>query len=174
MVKQRNRASSFAIVKLYPHLTPEQKDAIKDDMKQGSLLDIKCDQLNNSLLAWVTKFYCPKEKALVIPLRGRIPLNEQVVFEMTGLPRGAITVPYYVDYDVEEGLVNELFPEDNNMPKLTRVAEILMQYKEADAKFKRLWMLYVVCSFLAPTTGTRISNKCYPMLVSITLSPFLQ
>ena len=136
-------------------------------MQQASLLDIKCDQLSNALLAWLTKLYCPKERAFIIPGRGSIPVNEQVVYEITGLPRGTLTVPYYVDYDIEEDLVKELFPNDTNMPKLTRVAEILTGYKEADSKFKKLWMIYVICGFLAPTTGTRISNKVYPMLVSI-------
>lgn len=167
----RNRASSFGLVKLYPHLTVDQKDMIRDDLKQGTLLDIKCDQLSNALLAWLTKLYCPKERALIIPGRGSIPLNEQVVYETTGLPRGTLTVPYYVDYNIEEGLVKELFPNDSNRPKLTRVAELLTEYKEADAKFKKLWMVYVTCGFLAPTTGTRISNKVYPMLVSIFFLP---
>lgn len=163
----RNRASSFGLVKLYPHLEDKQKIMIRDDLKQGTLLDIKCDQLSNALLAWVTKLYCPKDRALIIPGRGSIPLNEQVVYETTGLPRGRLTVPYYVDYNIEDGLVKELFPNDGNRPKLTRVAELLAGYKEADDKFKRLWMVYVTCGFLAPTTGTRISNKVYPMLVSI-------
>ena len=163
---KRNRASSFAIVKLYPHLTDGQKIAIKDDLKQGSLLDIKCDQLHNPLLNWLTKLYSPTERAFVIPGRGSIPLNEETVYEVMGLARGPIDVPFYIDYDIEEGLVSELFPSDGSRPKLTRVAELLSEYKAADVKFKRLWMGYVTCSFLAPTTDTKLSNKCYPMLVS--------
>jgi hypothetical protein len=37
----RNRASPAPIVKLYDHLTPEQRAAIVS-MGQGSFLDIKC------------------------------------------------------------------------------------------------------------------------------------
>lgn len=80
--------------------------------------------------------YCPKERAFVIPGRDRIPLNEKAVYEMMGLPRGSIVVPYHVDYDIEAGFVQELLPKDGNMPKLTRAAEILSNYKACDAKYR--------------------------------------
>jgi hypothetical protein len=45
----RNRASPTPILKLYDHLTPEQRAAVVS-MGQGSFLDIKCGQLHNPVI----------------------------------------------------------------------------------------------------------------------------
>ena len=151
---------------MYTHLTSDQKTAISVDLDQASMLAIKCDQLHNPLLFWFTKFYNRKDRAFVIPGRGSIPVDEESVYLTMGLPRGPIEVPYHADYDIEADLAPDLFGDDGSRPKFSRVAELLVQYKQADNKFKRLWLAYITSTVLAPTMDTHISNKIYPMLVS--------
>jgi hypothetical protein len=43
---------------------------------------------------------------------------------------------------------------------------MIEQYQNDDDTFKELWMMYIVSTIVAPTTDTKISNKCYPMLVN--------
>jgi hypothetical protein len=52
---------------------------------------------------------------------------------------------------------------------VSEIAKMIEEHKESGVIFKQLWMIFVVSTVVAPTTDVRISNKCYPMLVS----PFL-
>ncbi|KAI4993884.1 hypothetical protein ZWY2020_008197 [Hordeum vulgare] len=54
---------------------------------------------------------------------------------------------------------------DSSRSKITTVASKIMNNNNADATFKKLCLIYIVSTMLAPTTDTRISNKCYPMLL---------
>lgn len=39
--------------------------------------------------------------------------------------------------------------------------------QSADESFMRLWLLYAMCSVMAPTTGTMVSPRCYPAILDI-------
>ncbi|KAE8808947.1 hypothetical protein D1007_14361 [Hordeum vulgare] len=136
---ERNRASPHAICKLYKHTNEDQRVAIRD-MGTGPFLDIK---------------------------RGFIPLTEESVRQILGIPHGDIDVKYEADYDNEDEIVSCLFPRDSSRPKITTVASKIMNNNNADATFNKLWLIYIVSTVLAPTTDTRISNKCHPMLVRL-------
>ncbi|KAE8790276.1 hypothetical protein D1007_35423 [Hordeum vulgare] len=56
---------------------------------------------------------------------------------------------------------------DGSRPKITTVVTAIINNNNGDASFKKLWLIYIVSTVLAPTTDTRISNKCYPMLEHI-------
>jgi hypothetical protein len=46
-----------------------------------------------------------------------IPLTEESVHIMTGLPRGQVAVKYYADYNLEADVAARLFPEGAVGPK---------------------------------------------------------
>jgi hypothetical protein len=48
--RARNRASPFPVVRLYEHLSSDQKNSI-EDMGLRSMLDIKCNVLHNPLIS---------------------------------------------------------------------------------------------------------------------------
>ncbi|KAE8820161.1 hypothetical protein D1007_01870 [Hordeum vulgare] len=56
---------------------------------------------------------------------------------------------------------------DGSRTKITTIATAIINNNNGDASFKKLWLIYIVSTVLAPTTDTRISNKCYPMLEHI-------
>ena len=105
----KNRASPYAVTQLYASLTKDQRDAIVD-MGQGSFLNIKCNSLHNPLNSWFVRCYDPKRRAFVVPCRGIIPLTEESVELLTGLPRGPLEVKYHVDGELEEQISSRLFP----------------------------------------------------------------
>ena len=165
---KRNRASPIAVVKLYEFLSKEQKDAVVQ-MEFESLLDIKCPVLHNPLIGWFASTYDKHSHEFVIPGRGRILLDDRAVFRTIGLPIGTDPVPYAVNSDIEKNLGLQLFPEDGSTPKTLRVFEILKEMVEADVKFKQIFLMYIICTILRPSTGLTVSNRCYPVLVSIFL-----
>jgi hypothetical protein len=167
----RNRASPAPVIKLYESLTPEKREAIVE-MGQGSLLDIKCEQLHNPVINWFVQCYQPARRAFVIPCRGVIPLTDESIRIMTGLPQGQLDVKYYADYTLEAQISARLFPGLSSRPRVSELARLVEQYDGADDTFKELWMLFIMSTVIAPTTDTKMSNKCYPMLVVTNLLHF--
>ncbi|KQK20258.2 hypothetical protein BRADI_1g53476v3 [Brachypodium distachyon] len=163
---KRNRASPAAIVKLYDDLTEDKKTVIRG-MFLGSFLDIKCEVLHNYLVDYVARSYDSSSRSFVFPGRGVLPLTAQSVHEVLGAPNGPDDVPYHEDHALEDELVPNLFGIGNSRPKVSDVAKAIIACEVADDRFKRLWLIYVVSTCLAPTTDTKISNKCYPMLAYI-------
>lgn len=168
----RNRASPIAVVKLYDFIEKPQRDAVTT-MEFDSLLDIKCHFLNNPLITWFAGLYDTNSREFVIPGRGRIPLNEDSVYRTLGLPLGDEPVIYRVDSKIEAELGPKLFPGDGNSPLTTRVFEILKEMKAGDVVFKQIFVMYIVSTILSPTTRNRVSNRCYPIMVSFPLYIFV-
>ncbi|KAM0820969.1 hypothetical protein ACQ4PT_041929 [Festuca glaucescens] len=164
--RARNRASPFPVVRLYDHLSSDQKKSI-EDMDLGSMLDIKCHVLHNPLIRWLAPLYDSHSREFVIPGRGRIPLNADSIYRTLGLPRGDIPVVYAMDSGIEARLGPLLFPGHSSTPKITGVFTMLSEMTQDDDIFKQVWMMYLVCTLLAPTTSNKVSNRCYPILENI-------
>ncbi|KAM0893699.1 hypothetical protein ACQ4PT_024974 [Festuca glaucescens] len=148
----RNRASPFPLVKLYPSMSNDQKNAVVE-MELDSLLDIKCNFLHSRVIDWFCGLYDKHSHEFVIPGRGRILLNEQSVYRTLGLPFGTEPVVYAIDSKIEEVLGPQLFPQHGITPKRTQVFEILKAMEAGDEAFKQIWVMYVVSTVLSPTTS---------------------
>ncbi|KAE8805511.1 hypothetical protein D1007_18436 [Hordeum vulgare] len=122
---ERNRASPQAICKLYKHINEDQRAAIRD-MGTGAFLDIKCGYLHNTLVTWFTRQYHSGRKGFVVPRRGFIPLTEESVHKILGIPRRDIEIKYEADYDNEDEIASSLFPGDGSRPKITTVATAII------------------------------------------------
>ncbi|KAM0874592.1 hypothetical protein ACQ4PT_037302 [Festuca glaucescens] len=116
----RNRASPFALVKLHTSYTIDQKEAVVQ-MKQDSLLDIKCNFLHSRVIDRLCGLYDKHSCEFVIPGRGRIPLNEHSIYRTLGLPFGTLPVVYAVDSKIEEVLGPKLFHKLGSTPKRTKL-----------------------------------------------------
>ncbi|KAM0926633.1 hypothetical protein ACQ4PT_003638 [Festuca glaucescens] len=101
--RARNRASPFPVVRLYDHLSSDQRKSI-EDMDLGTMLDIKCHVLHNPLISWLAPLYDSHSREFVIPGCGRIPLNADSIYRTLGLPRGDIPVVYAMDSGIEARL----------------------------------------------------------------------
>ena len=170
--RKRNRASPSGLVKLYDFISNDQATAVAN-MELDSLLDIKCHCLHNKLLNWLAGLYDKTTREFVIPGRGRIPLDEESVYRTLGLPYGTNPVIYSVDREVEASLGALLFPNDGTTPLTTRVFEILKTMTDSGDQFKQTFVMYVISTILSPTTRNHVSNRCYPVMVSIYPSAFV-
>ena len=88
-------------------LDDTQKDAI-GDISFGGVLDIGTRTMKGDLVKFVTKCYDPELSQLVIPDRGKIPVDAASVERIWGLPRGQKKVVYEVEPDIVR-LFNEMY-----------------------------------------------------------------
>jgi hypothetical protein len=70
-------------------------------MDLGTMLDIKCHVLHNTLISWVAPLYDSHSREFVIPVCGRIPLNADSIYRTLGLPRGEIPMVDAIDDVIE-------------------------------------------------------------------------
>ncbi|KAE8790143.1 hypothetical protein D1007_35463 [Hordeum vulgare] len=74
---------------------------------------------------WLVDIYDPPSREFVIPRPRRLPLDEEFVFFMLGVPRGGFKVPYKVNNKIEEVLFPRFFPDESSMPNKTILATSL-------------------------------------------------
>ncbi|XP_024310910.1 uncharacterized protein LOC104584887 isoform X1 [Brachypodium distachyon] len=164
----RNRASPFGLTKLYKHFNAAQKLDIRN-MEFTPFLHINTTKLHNKVTDWLASCYDSSARYLLIPAKGRIPMTEGSVYNALGCPRGELPVPYRVDKDIEARLAPQMFPgvDLSKAPLHSQVNTMLKDMTESGNRFKRLALMYIMSTILAPTTSTRISNRCYPVLDDI-------
>ena len=161
----RNRASPSALVTACKDMSDERMSAI-DDMDFTSLRNIKCDNLFNRLSQWLAGLYDPDSREVVVPGRGRLPVNEESVHRIMGVPRGDIAVDFKVPTDAQLELAGDLFGDLGHAPKTVDVLNLILSTNRRDDNFKRLWLVLAASTVMAPTTSNKISTRWYPVLVS--------
>ena len=163
--RNRNRASQERLTILNEGFTDDQKGAAAE-LGMQALMDVQCKNLVNPVCDWLGEIYEPASREFVIPGRGRLPLDEESVFCMLGVPRGEIKVPYEVNNTIEETLFARLFPGLTSMPNTTVLANSLEGMTTPGEVFKMKLLMYLISAVFAPTTSLRPSNKCFPILVN--------
>jgi hypothetical protein len=93
------RASPMKLTRLYPHITPEQKDLIRN-AEYGGLLDIKCSKLHPGLCQYLMDSFDSSTCQLVFPGRGSVPITEESAHQVIGVPMGCLDVVYARDTNV--------------------------------------------------------------------------
>ena len=161
----RNRASPSSLLVACKDMNDDRKVA-NDEMDFTSLRNIKCDHLFNGLSVWLADLYNPYSREVVVPGRGRLPVNEEYVHRVMGVPHGGEDVPYNLptEADIELGL--ELFGELGYGPKMTDLVDLIKGSENADDTFKRMWLLLAGNTIIAPTTSNKVSARWYAVLVS--------
>uniref|UniRef100_A0A0E0D2N9 Ubiquitin-like protease family profile domain-containing protein n=1 Tax=Oryza meridionalis TaxID=40149 RepID=A0A0E0D2N9_9ORYZ len=74
-------------------------------------------------------------------------------------------VSYEMESEATEFVLNFLGINNDTSPSLTSLGIQLEKLKLADDKYLCMWIIYVISSFLAPTTATTVSPRCYPSVV---------
>uniref|UniRef100_A0A0E0QMQ2 Uncharacterized protein n=1 Tax=Oryza rufipogon TaxID=4529 RepID=A0A0E0QMQ2_ORYRU len=155
--QESSRASSMKLIKLYPHMSGEQKRLTEGAGFHG-LVDLKCSKLRPDLCSWLMEHFDPATNQLVFPGRGAIDVNEESVKSVLGIPMGDKDVSYEMEICAE-------FAWNQRSPSLTSLGIQLEKLKLADDKYLRMWIIYAISSVLAPTTATTVSPRCYPSVV---------
>ncbi|XBI10907.1 hypothetical protein VPH35_138068 [Triticum aestivum] len=128
------------------------------------LREIKCDHLFSFLSEWLAGLYEPDSREVVVPGRGRIPLNEESVHRVMVVPHGGNDVPYSLPTEADIELRIEMFGELGHTPKMTDVLDLITSSVNYDEKFKRIWLMLAGNTVIAPTTSNKISPRWYGVL----------
>ena len=160
----RHRASPIRIVRLYPHLTPEQRKMI-EDAGFGGLLKISCPTFPWGFCGWLLRRFDTDYCELLIKGRGRIPVTSDSVHRVLGIPNGGGDVKYCLDDKAIAFMFDKLGVTDSYSPTIKSLENSLKHMKSADEHFLRTFMVLVISGFLCLTTGLRISPRCFPALV---------
>jgi hypothetical protein len=86
-----NRASPMKLTRLYPSLSVDQKDLIRD-YDYGGLLDIKCSKLQFELCQFLMESFHSTTCSMDFADRGSIPVTEESVYKVLGVPMGDLEV----------------------------------------------------------------------------------
>lgn len=160
------RASPMRLTKLYPNMTAQQKNMIKNADFSG-LLEIKCSKLQPELCKFLMESFDPTSCAMVFPGRGVIQITEEDVESVLRIPRGSQEVIYGLDPEAIAFMIEEFGIQGSKQPTITALEELLIQTKSADDRYLRLWIAYAMPSALAPTTGNTVCPSLYPSLKSL-------
>ena len=154
------------LVKLYPSITEDQKTLIRNS-DYGGLLDIKCSLLQPELCQFLIESFDSATCSLVFPGRGSIPLTEESVHKVIGVPMGDLEVVYAKDPDAIAFMKEQFGTVSKKQLMTSSLAEKLVSMRPANRKFLRFFITYAMASVLAPTTGIRVSPRLYPSLIDM-------
>jgi hypothetical protein len=154
------------LVRLYPHITPEQKDLIQM-YDYGGILDIKISKLHPRSCKLLMDSFDSTSCQMVFPGRGSIPITEDYVYEVMGPPSGFLEMVYKRDAPATAFIKEQLGNPTRTQPTVASPEEKLVSMRPGNSKFMRLFITFVVSSVLAPTTGICISPRVYPSMVNI-------
>lgn len=160
-----NRASPMKIVKVCKAMNEDRRKLIIS-ADFGDMLKMKCSKLIPELCRFLMECFNPKTCELEFHGRGRIPVNAQSVFKVLGVPMGSFPVPYHLDVDATSLILNMFGIHGGGQPEITLVAKELGPTYPADQIYLRKFIIYLQSSVFAPTTGTKVSPKCYPSVIN--------
>uniref|UniRef100_M8CCX1 Ubiquitin-like protease family profile domain-containing protein n=1 Tax=Aegilops tauschii TaxID=37682 RepID=M8CCX1_AEGTA len=115
---KRNRASPARLFKLNKLLVPLQKGVIID-REFGGLLDIAASSMPRDLSQWIMKHYDPEKLQIVIPERGKIPVDAASVHRIWGLPNKGRKVCYEIRPEITKEFYRIFNVHGKNAPTLT-------------------------------------------------------
>ncbi|KAM0841415.1 hypothetical protein ACQ4PT_059033 [Festuca glaucescens] len=159
-----NRAPPMKIVTVCKGMTIEQRDLLIAT-EFGNFIGVKCSKLNRELCRFLMGCFDPEPCALDFSDRGRIPITDESVYKVMGVPWGSIPIAYHLDGDATSLILKMFGIQNGQQPMLTTVEEQLGKEYPADQAYIRKFIIYVICFFFAPTTGTKVSPRRYPCVI---------
>jgi hypothetical protein len=154
------------IVRVWKGMTPEQKELISKSVF-ADIAQMKCSKLVPELCRFLMSCFDPARCCLDFGGRGIIPVNAESVVRVLGVPVGSADVPYHPNVDAT-CLVLKMFGIHNGVhPNVSTVEKELGPEYPADDSYMRKFVIFLISSVFAPTTGIKVSPKCYPSVVNI-------
>jgi hypothetical protein len=167
----RYRASPSRLFSLNNDLVSEQKIAIID-ADLGGLLNIGKCTMPADLSQFVMKCYDPIKSTLEVPNRGSIPVDAESVHRIWRLPNSGLKVCYEMKSELIRAINEEYGFPGTNAPDLKAWCKMIKAMNgAADHRFLRAWSVVAFNCFLAPTTGLKVSPRCYPAVNDVSLLP---
>ncbi|KAH7859200.1 hypothetical protein Vadar_032962 [Vaccinium darrowii] len=156
-IDDQNRTALPSIVKLLQKLTQEQREAIKS-MELGGLLELRCTRLHHDLLQWLVDKFDPSRCLLCVHGR-ELVLTITEVQRLLGIHgcgsdimlagfSDQVFKKLCFDLKVEQGVIT-----------LKALGTYLTDCKDVTLEFKRKFVLYMLGSFLCPTSQSYVTEN---------------
>ncbi|EMS51420.1 hypothetical protein TRIUR3_35193 [Triticum urartu] len=162
----RNRASPSSLLLACKDMPQDRQDAI-DEMDFTSLQNIKCVHLSNGLNVWLAGLDDLESREVVVPGRGRLPVKEEYVHRVMGVPRGGKDIPYNIPTKADIKLGLDMFGEFGYTHKMTELLDLITSSDNSDTNFKRMWLMLAGNTIIAPTTSKKVNPRWYVVLRNI-------
>ncbi|KAH7861286.1 hypothetical protein Vadar_024189 [Vaccinium darrowii] len=159
--KIQTRIALNQVKEIVDKFNDEQRDAIKL-IGLGGILELRCTMLNHGLCQWLVDKFDPDKSSLNVHGR-ELVLTESNVHECLGINAKGNTHKMKIAGGFEK-LCSDL-GVSKGVVQFQKLTGYLGSVKEADDEFKMKFALYILGSFLCPTTKPAV-NQSYIHLVS--------
>lgn len=160
MTKSRSKALQI-LIEGYNKSQPKS-DAIKE-IGFGGLLHLKLTSTPKALVLRLLKCFDPKTGTVTISEDKKFVLSKNDVADVFGLPSGPSPLPFLaMGSHVPKNDIKQKWRKDFQAGKgisLTELHKRLKECKESGDQFKRLFVLFTVSTFLAPTSNHSLDMK---------------
>ncbi|KAF7019566.1 hypothetical protein CFC21_032728 [Triticum aestivum] len=120
------------------------------------------------LSQWIMKHYDPEISQIVIPERGKIPVDAASVRRICGLPNRGKKVCFENRPEITKAMYSIYNITSKNSPTLTEWCKMIIDMGGShDDDFVRAWLALVFSCFLAPSTSLSISPKSFPAVMDV-------
>jgi hypothetical protein len=153
------------VVRVCKAMTNDQRSLIiRADF--GSVLGMKCSKLIPELCRFLMACFDQDECVLDFGERGKIPITLDSVVRIMDVPMGSHPVPYQGNIEATNLVFQMLGIHDGKQPTITYLEKQLGKEYPADDDYLRKFIIYLMSSVFAPTTGILVSPKCYPAVLN--------
>ncbi|KAM0915128.1 hypothetical protein ACQ4PT_011036 [Festuca glaucescens] len=160
-----NRSSPMKVVRVSKSMTNDQRSLIIG-ANFGGVLGMKCSKLIPELCRFLMECFDQEECVLDFGERGKIPITLDLVVRVMDVPMGSHPVPYQANIEATNLVFQMLGIHDGKQPTVTSLEKQLGKEYPADDDYLRKFIIYVMSSVFAPTTGIQVSPKCYPAVIN--------
>lgn len=148
-------------------LVPDQKGVIIGK-EFGGILDLAASSMPGDFSQWIMKHYDPEISQIVIPERGKIPVDAASVRRIWGLPNRGRKVCFENRPEITKAMYSIYNITSKNSPTLTEWCKMIVDMGGShDDDFVRAWLALVFSCFLAPSTSLSISPKSFPAVMDV-------
>ncbi|KAM0871198.1 hypothetical protein ACQ4PT_039571 [Festuca glaucescens] len=168
-----NRSSPMKVVRVCKGMTRKQRTLISE-AEFSAILHMKWSKLIPELCRFLIEHFDPVACVLDFGERGKIPVDVQSVVSVMAVLMGSFPVPYKQNIDATSSVLEMMGINNGNQPTLTAVEKQLGRGYPADAAYLRKFIIYLISSVFAPTTGIYVSPKCYPAVINTEAIPRLK
>ncbi|XBI61831.1 hypothetical protein VPH35_042574 [Triticum aestivum] len=120
------------------------------------------------LSQWIMKHYDPEISQIVIPERGKIPVDAASVRRIWGLPNRGRKACFENRPEITKAMYSIYNITSKNSPTLTEWCKMIIDMGGShDDDFVRAWLALVFSCFLAPSTSLSISPKSFPAVMDV-------